>query len=404
MEATPGTRPSDATEPIVERLVVVSHKACWRSPDGPSGWATNGGFPLQMDALSALAAETRLCVPVVERTERRRDGEVPFRSGVQIVPLPEQHGAGLGKKVRFPYWLLRAWRTTVGEIRAADAVHCPVPGDVGTAGIALASVLRRPLFVRYCGNWMAPSTRSERLLRRFLERRAGGTTVVLATGGSDQPPSDANPAVSWVFSTTLSDADMAELPVRTAAPSGSLAPRLVTVGRQEPYKGTGSIIDALPDLAERHPHVHLDVVGDGTGLDGFRRQAAATGVADRVTFHGQVGREAVLDILAASDVFVFPTRGEGFPKAVGEALAVGLPVVTSPVSVLPHLVGEHCGTMLADTTATEVAAAVERLVADEARFAERTAAALETGRALTLERWVAQIRGELVDAWGLTAT
>lgn len=380
------------------RLVVVSHKVCWASPSSPVGYATDGGFSRQIDALSELFDETVVCVPVTEPTDAARAGEVIFEGNVRIEPLPMIEASDLARKLRFPAWAARAGRILVREIHAADAVHAPVPGDVGTFGIAIAEALRKPLFVRYCGNWLVPTTRSQRLLIRWAERAAGGRRVILATGGGPEPPSSANPDVHWIFSTTLTQADVDELPTRPL--DRPVQPRLVTVGRQEPYKGTSIIIEGLPSILADHPDTHLDVVGGGSGLAGFEALAAELGVDDHVTFHGQVGRHRVLDLLADADLFVFPTRSEGFPKAVAEALAVGLPVVTSPVSVLPHLVGDERGVMLDRNEPDCVAEAVRRICADPGRFRAMSESARETGRSLTLEAWTGQIGQELDEAWG----
>jgi len=94
------------------------------------------------------------------------------------------------------------------EILRADAVHSPIPGDIGTIGFLLAFALRKPLFIRHCGNWLKPSTTAERFWKWFMEKFAGGRQVMLATGGSPGPPSRVNSAIHWIFSTTLSDVEL----------------------------------------------------------------------------------------------------------------------------------------------------------------------------------------------------
>jgi glycosyltransferase involved in cell wall biosynthesis len=122
-------------------------------------------------------------------------------------------------------------------------------------------------------------------------------------------------------------------------------------------------------------------------------------VADRVTFHGQVGHELVLDVLDAGDVFLFPTSSnEGFPKAVGEALACGLPVVASAVSVLPSLLDHGAGIVLREVTSRAIANAVEDLRSAPDVYAAMSRRAIELAQTLTLERWATEVARAIDDA------
>ncbi len=81
-----------------------------------------------------------------------------------------------------------------------------------------------------------------------------------------------------------------------------------------------------------------DAVIAGNGdADSFREQAAALGIADRVTFPGWVGPEEAQALLASAGVFVLPSYNEGLPVAVLEAMAAGVPVVTTRVGAIPDL-------------------------------------------------------------------
>jgi glycosyltransferase involved in cell wall biosynthesis len=283
------------------------------------------------------------------------------------------------------------WRAA----RRADAVHAPIPGDVGTIGILIAELQRKPIFVRHCGNWAVQATTAERIWHWYMERFAGGRRVMLATGGGTNPPSQ-NPSVQWIFSSSLTDADLHRLDRPRSGPSAPL--RLITVGRQEPYKRTDHVIAAVPELVGRGVDCHLDVVGDGSELERLRSLVHQADLDRRVTFHGAVEWAAVLDLLSAADVFVFPTKGEGFPKAVGEALAAGLPVVTTPVSVLPLLV-EGAGRLVDDVDPATLADAVEAVITPE-NYPGLSAQARTAGRAFTLDGWGACLDEILTAAWG----
>jgi glycosyltransferase involved in cell wall biosynthesis len=380
------------------RLVVIAHKRVWPSSEAESGYATTGGFPLQMRALAELFDATTLCLSV-EAVPSDMSGVAIDGERLRVVPLRPLRGSGLARRARLPLWVATNLPRLVRAVRQADAVHVLSPGDVGMVGIVLAEALRRPLYVRHCGNWAVPRTRAERLWRWYMARAAGGRRVMVATGEGDRPPSARNDAMTWIFSTTLTEQELiARRRVRTRPPTRRAA--LVTVGRQVHLKGTATAIEAVHILAGRDVDTTLDVVGDGPGLHGFRELASRLGVADRVRFHGQVGHEDVLGVLGASDVFVFPTRAsEGFPKAVLEALASGLPVVTSSISSLPDLVG-RAGVLLDDPSAAAVAAAVEHVLSNAVGYERMSQHAVAAAAGRSLERWRDTLGGLLTERWG----
>jgi glycosyltransferase involved in cell wall biosynthesis len=382
------------------KLAVVSHKPCWRSSAADGGYATDGGFPIQMGAISEIFASTTLVVPV--SSKQRAAGEMRLNGrNLRVRPLTEQSGRGFRRKLLFPFWLARNGTTILREVIAADAVHAPIPGDAGTVGMLCAFLLRKPLLVRHCGNWFVPRTAAEHFWKWFMERFAGGRNVMLATGGSAEPPSTQNRSLSWIFSTSLSERELESMPFRQGVPSG----RLLIACRQEREKGTGAVIQALPLILRRFPEARLDVAGDGAALDEFKRLAARLNLRERVTFHGKVTHEEVLGLMRAADLFCYPTRAsEGFPKVVLEALACGLPVVSTRVSVIPELLSGGCGVLLHDTNPEAIADAVAQCLGDEVSYRRMAAQSRETARQYSLEKWKAVLTDKLETAWSGVAT
>lgn len=379
------------------KLAVISHKVCWRSDDSPSGFITDGGFPQQMRAIAELFDETRVVVPC--RTVADPSGLSPLTGQkLSVVPLSEPKGKGIWRKLFIPVWLIKNSLIIYRETRRADAIHSPIPGDVGTVGMALAIVLRKPLFVRHCGNWLVQRTLAERLWKWSMEYFAGGRNVMLATGGSSEPPSRRNLNVEWIFATSLRRAEIESNKPRQLPSDGAI--RLVIACRQELHKGTDVVIDCLPLILDSLPTVSLDVVGDGSMLAEYRKRVAELGLERRVTFHGKITHDQVLQQLRNADLFCYPTSAsEGFPKVVLEAMAVGLPVITTPVSVLPQLIGNDNGILLKRPDARALAEAVLDLCTDRDRYYRLSVNAIETAKSFSLEGWREFIRQRLSKTW-----
>lgn len=379
-------------------LLVVSHKVCWPSPQSPTGYATDGGFPFQMRALSELFESTTLMLPCASTGQT--EGEVPLQgAGLSVRPLSMPRGTGLARKLGMAAWLLRAGPALAGAVRRADAVHTPIPSDVGTIAMLAAYVLGKPLFVRHCGNWGSPATWAEHFWKWFMVRAAGGRNVMLATGGATAPPSSANPAIRWIFSSTLSTAELQACGRERVAPAHG--GRLIIACRQDEEKGAGIVLESLPAIQRACPTASLDIVGTGPLLPALRDRARQLKVEASVRFHGRVNHEAVLRLMHDADLFCYPTSAsEGFPKVVLEALACGLPVVTTRVSVLPRLLESGCGMLLDDTRPDTLAAGVVRVLGSPSQYHAMSRAALATASGFSLEQWRDTIGRELQAAWG----
>jgi len=140
------------------------------------------------------------------------------------------------------------------------------------------------------------------------------------------------------------------------------APVLVSVGGLVERKGFHRVIACLPRLLKRYPDLVYLVVG-GNSAEGdmgtaLREQVAACGLASHVRFLGQVEPARLAVPLSAADVFVLATSYEGWANVFLEAMACGLPVVTTRVGGNAEVVtSDRLGTLVAfgDATALESA-------------------------------------------------
>jgi glycosyltransferase involved in cell wall biosynthesis len=147
--------------------------------------------------------------------------------------------------------------------------------------------------------------------------------------------------------------------------------RLLTVGTVEPRKGLPGLIAALKAL--RDEPWQLDVVGalDEDHAAHLRRLIHHAGLSDRVRFHGRVSDEELNALLAKADIYVSPSRWEGFGLAVLEAMAAELPVVAIAAGAVPELIDDgRTGVLVPPDDTAALARAVRGLMADpEARAA-----------------------------------
>jgi len=150
-------------------------------------------------------------------------------------------------------------------------------------------------------------------------------------------------------------------------------PLLVAVGRLVYKKGFRYLLEGAPAIFERFPDLRL-VIGGGGDLAGeLAAQARALGIAERVTFTGNLSQPEVLDLIAAGEIFVMPSirdpRGnvDGLPIVVLEAMAAGKPLVATGISGIPLAVTDgETGLLVPEKNPTALSEAVCRLLGDPA--------------------------------------
>ena len=148
--------------------------------------------------------------------------------------------------------------------------------------------------------------------------------------------------------------------VGAAAISHGDVPVVGAVGRLTSQKAYDDLVHAIAML----PAARLVLVGDGPARTGLEQLAERLGVSARLTITGWVDEPRAL--LGGFDVFALPSRWEGMPLSIIEAMHAGLPVVATDVgSVSELIVDGETGLVIAPGDREALAAAIERLLADE---------------------------------------
>jgi glycosyltransferase involved in cell wall biosynthesis len=143
--------------------------------------------------------------------------------------------------------------------------------------------------------------------------------------------------------------------------------RIICVGRLVHHKGHAILLEAIAELARKGVPVRAVIVGDGPKRASLERLTKRLAIADRVVFTGGVGQDRIRDLYAEADICCLPSFAEGIPVVLMEAMAIGLPVVTTRIMGIPELVEDGVsGLLVPPGRPTELAHAIERLIDDPA--------------------------------------
>jgi glycosyltransferase involved in cell wall biosynthesis len=137
---------------------------------------------------------------------------------------------------------------------------------------------------------------------------------------------------------------------------------ILTIGRFSKEKAQSDLLDAFARLSQgpsQSDDLRLVLVGDGPERENLTRQAEALGISSAIVFAGQVSN--VNPFYAMARLFVLPSRSEGSPNVLLEALAAGVPIVATAVGGVPEVIThESNGLLVQSSSAEELAEGMER--------------------------------------------
>lgn len=155
-------------------------------------------------------------------------------------------------------------------------------------------------------------------------------------------------------------------------------PHVVAVGHLVPVKGHEVLLAACARLRRgRHRALRVSIIGDGGQRAALLAQAADSGLGDALSLPGHLPAAQVRACLNTATVFAMPSRSEGMPLALLEAMAAGLPVVATHVGGIPEVVTPPCGRLVAPDDVDALAAAIDALLSAPALAAAAGAAAAQ---------------------------
>jgi glycosyltransferase involved in cell wall biosynthesis len=160
-------------------------------------------------------------------------------------------------------------------------------------------------------------------------------------------------------------ANPVRVPNEVPAREGRKEVQFIGLGRLGERKGTYDLVNAFVGLPEAlRNRARLVLAGDGD-VEGVRKLAAPAG--DRIVVHSWIDSNERDRLLAQSDVFALPSRAEGVPMALLEAMANGLPSITTPVGGIPDVFRDGVdGTMVKPGDVDQIRAAMVHFITDDA--------------------------------------
>jgi glycosyltransferase involved in cell wall biosynthesis len=258
-----------------------------------------------------------------------------------------------------------------------------IPLLLGTRALCRRAVLH--FHGSACDRLVAPGRRAFKLASALLLRLSDAALVLSSEEQRQWQTFYPRGRFYQVCNPFLAPAAVDPAPRRCQLGLPTADPVVLFVGRLMESKGIRDLVAILPQVLARVPF-HLLVVGDGPLEQHVRQCAAQVSVGKRLTLAGYLEGGALQGAYHLADIFVLPTWAEGFPLAVLEAMAAGLPVVTTRIrGMADHLRERVNALFVPPRDPAALAAALIRLLGDPVLRARMGQANREKVREFTPE-------------------
>jgi glycosyltransferase involved in cell wall biosynthesis len=250
--------------------------------------------------------------------------------------IPEQLRKSMLAKIQLPFFILSFFFKALSKVKRCDVVHAHwvLPAVVG---IVIKKLYRKPLIVSIREN--SPDIVTNNFLLRWAVRKADVVIInneqykkdMLKIGVKKENIRMVLNGVNKLFKRENKKKIRKELRI---SPNKLM---IIFVGYLIPRKGPKDLMEAFLRLRKNYRNIILVYIGDGILKEELKNMAGNSGYKDDVIFTGKKPSEDVKKWLNASDIFCLPTKRDGIPNVMVEAMACEVPVVMTKVGGIPDV-------------------------------------------------------------------
>lgn len=269
-------------------------------------------------------------------------------AGISVLALPDYNNInGFLKSLPSIYRKLNL------EVSSSDVVIGRIPGPIGLIAMFIGAMKKKIVVTEVVADpWDAFSRGAVRtpirpilrivltLLQKIVCFFGHGAAYVTSEALQNRyPPGGITANYSSIDlddSWNLDISEIEKMPRMNKKPSSTWVVTFVG-SLSQMYKGPDVLLKAIQICRKKGLNLKCQIVGDGRMRDELKRLSHDLGIADSISFLGKVSRPEVLTILDGSDLYLLPSRQEGLPRSIIEAMSRGLLVISTDIGGIPEL-------------------------------------------------------------------
>ena len=273
----------------------------------------------------------------------------------------------------------------------ADHIHLRCPGNVGLIACFVQILFpSKTKTAKYAGNWDPNSKQpfSYRLQKRILSNTflTRNMNVLVYGDWKNQTKN-----IKSFFTATYRNTDIEDVSARKL--DGII--KFSFVGSLAIGKRPLLAVQIIEELIRKNHTVQLDIYGDGEMRAELERYIEKNQLEKQIKLHGNVAAEFIKEVHKTSHFMLLPSKSEGWPKVVAEAMFWGsLPIVTK-ISCVPYMLDEGNRGILIEPTVENAVAEIENVLQSEANYKEKVERAIAWSSTYTLDKFEQEIKSLL---------
>ncbi len=342
-------------------------------------WVAYAPYVREMDLWFAhvdevtILSPTQYNGPLLTQAFKRQD--------IRVSAIPAIQLNGIFQSIRTVLLLPLLLYKIFIAMKNADHIHLRCPGNIGLLAAFVQIVFpKKRKTVKYAGNWDPKANQpwSYRLQKRILSHpRWSKNTEVLVYGYWENQP----PNVTPFFTASYSQQQIKPIPSFELPKTINL----LFVGSLSPGKRPMYAMQFLKACIDSGINCHLDIYGDGVARASLQEFIQTQQLERQVTLHGNQPSNIVEKAYQNAQFLLLPSRSEGWPKVVAEAMFWGVIPLVTPISCVPWMLDHGNRGILLSLTLEKDVSAFAKALSDPSHLIDMAQHAQDWARQYTLE-------------------
>lgn len=310
---------------------------------------------------------------------------------VLLTPTRDRGGRSVLAKMRVIFDSLQYTYLILSRIRHSDMVHVRCPSNISLiALLILIFFFRKPKWIKYAGDWRPKHDYFSYWLQRFLIRN-----FLLRQVATVNDVTEDSPAIFHSFNPSYNLRELEEVRGLHKVHRQD-AMNIIFVGGLSENKGVDIFIESIQivinQLGISNESLRVEVIGDGPELFRLKELTTKLNLDSIIQFQGWRSGIELKEYYRKAHLLVLPSRGEGWPKVISEAMVYGVvPIVSDVSSIRAILARFEVGTVVESFSPTAYANSICNYATNPERWALESSKAMKTAHHFTYEHWASRL-------------